>query len=178
MAVRLPLALAAMAAALLLLLCCGGGAEARVLLTLDDFGAVGDGIANDTQALLDAWTAACTSLEEAVLAVPVGKAYRIWPMQLSGPCKKKLKLLSGLRGGGGGCRSGLGRRGSSQRRFGGGDGHGGGEIAGVGVGVREKCRLPGAHWPGLRSPVLFLWALGCVVKGTTEMLWYMRALDS
>ncbi|XP_066367968.1 probable polygalacturonase At1g80170 [Miscanthus floridulus] len=92
MAVRLPLALAAVAAAQLLLLC-GGGAEARVLLTLDDFGAVGDGIANDTQALLDAWTAACTSSEEAVLAVPVGKAYRIWPVQLSGPCKKKLKLL-------------------------------------------------------------------------------------
>ncbi|CAD6333017.1 unnamed protein product [Miscanthus lutarioriparius] len=92
MAVRLPLALAAVAAAQLLLLC-RGGAEARVLLTLDDFGAVGDGIANDTQALLDAWTAACTSSEEAVLAVPVGKAYRIWPVQLSGPCKKKLKLL-------------------------------------------------------------------------------------
>ena len=92
MAVRLPLALAAVAAAQLLLLC-RGGAEARVLLTLDDFGAVGDGIANDTQALLDAWTAACTSREEAVLAVPVGKAYRIWPVQLSGPCKKKLKLL-------------------------------------------------------------------------------------
>jgi hypothetical protein len=27
----------------------GVAAEARVLLTLDDFGAVGDGIANDTQ---------------------------------------------------------------------------------------------------------------------------------
>ncbi|XP_066316607.1 probable polygalacturonase At1g80170 [Miscanthus floridulus] len=95
MDVRLPLALAAVAAALLLLLCRGGGggAEARVLLTLDDFGAVGDGIANDTQALLDAWTAACTSREEAVLAVPVGKAYWIWLVQLSGPCKKKLKLL-------------------------------------------------------------------------------------
>ena len=25
--------------------------------------------------------------------MPVGKAYRIWPVQLSGPCKKKLKLL-------------------------------------------------------------------------------------
>lgn len=43
----LALALAAVAVAALLLLC--GGAEARVLLTLDDFGAVGDGIANDTQ---------------------------------------------------------------------------------------------------------------------------------
>ena len=43
----LPLAVAVMLAAPALLLC--GGAEARVLLTLDDFGAVGDGIANDTQ---------------------------------------------------------------------------------------------------------------------------------
>ncbi|VAH21793.1 unnamed protein product [Triticum turgidum subsp. durum] len=70
-----------------------GAAEARVLLTLDDFGAVGDGIANDTQAFVDAWTAACGSEEQAVLAVPVAKAYQIWPVQLSGPCKKKLKLL-------------------------------------------------------------------------------------
>ncbi|KAF8692418.1 hypothetical protein HU200_039654 [Digitaria exilis] len=122
-----PLALAALA---LLVLC--GAAEARVLLTLDDFGAVGDGIANDTQvrscsqppasillvlaihgtkkssgqraiddrsvpeslqAFVDAWNAACGSGEQAVLAVPVGKAYRIWPVQLFGPCKKKLKML-------------------------------------------------------------------------------------
>ncbi|XP_047045248.1 probable polygalacturonase At1g80170 [Lolium rigidum] len=71
----------------------GDAAEARVLLTLDDFGAVGDGVANDTQAFLDAWTAACGSEEQAVLAVPAAKAYRIWPLQLTGPCKKKLKLL-------------------------------------------------------------------------------------
>jgi hypothetical protein len=43
----LPVALAAVTAALLM--CGGGGVEARVLLTLDDFGAVGDGNANDTQ---------------------------------------------------------------------------------------------------------------------------------
>uniref|UniRef100_A0A0A9DJS6 Polygalacturonase n=1 Tax=Arundo donax TaxID=35708 RepID=A0A0A9DJS6_ARUDO len=91
MAASLPPALEALVAALLLL--CGGAAEARVLLTLDDFGAVGDGIANDTQAFLDAWTAACTSAEPAVLAVPPGNAYRIWPVQLYGPCRKKLKLL-------------------------------------------------------------------------------------
>lgn len=42
-----PLLLAALAVALLLL----SAAEARVLLTLDDFGAVGDGIANDTQVI-------------------------------------------------------------------------------------------------------------------------------
>ncbi|GJN15095.1 hypothetical protein PR202_gb01985 [Eleusine coracana subsp. coracana] len=93
-AALLPAAFAAVIAALLI---CGGGggggAEARILLTLDDFGAVGDGIANDTQAFLNAWNAACGSNEQAVLAVPAGKAYRIWPVQLFGPCRKKLKLL-------------------------------------------------------------------------------------
>lgn len=86
---RSPLSLLLVAAVLL----CSGTGEARVLLTLDDFGAVGDGIANDTQAFLDAWAAACASAEQAVLAVPAGKFYRIWPVQLAGPCKEKLKLL-------------------------------------------------------------------------------------
>jgi hypothetical protein len=45
------------------------------------------------QAFLNAWSAACGSSEDAVLAAPAGKAYRIWPVQLFGPCRKKLKLL-------------------------------------------------------------------------------------
>uniref|UniRef100_A0A453DR10 Uncharacterized protein n=1 Tax=Aegilops tauschii subsp. strangulata TaxID=200361 RepID=A0A453DR10_AEGTS len=44
---RTPHLLAALAGAVALLL--PGAVEARVLLSLDDFGAVGDGIANDTQ---------------------------------------------------------------------------------------------------------------------------------
>lgn len=50
-------------------------------------------VSMDGQAFVDAWTAACGSEEEAVVAVPAAKAYQIWPVQLSGPCKKKLKLL-------------------------------------------------------------------------------------
>ncbi|KAF6997188.1 hypothetical protein CFC21_013443 [Triticum aestivum] len=65
-----------------------GAAEARVLLTLDDFGAVGDGIANDTQAFVDAWTAACGSEEQAVLAVPVAKAYRICRCSSPAPARR------------------------------------------------------------------------------------------
>jgi galacturan 1,4-alpha-galacturonidase len=86
------LVVAAMAVAAGVLFFSGAG-EARVLLTLDDFGAVGDGITNDTQAFLDAWNAACASTEPAVLAVPAGKTYQIWPVRLAGPCKKKLKLM-------------------------------------------------------------------------------------
>ncbi|KAL6610583.1 hypothetical protein ACP70R_040552 [Stipagrostis hirtigluma subsp. patula] len=91
---RVPLRLAALAGVVVFaVLVLPNAGEPRALLTLDDFGAVGDGIANDTQAFLAAWTAACTSDEEAVLAVPPGKTYRIWPVKLTGPCRKKLKLL-------------------------------------------------------------------------------------
>jgi hypothetical protein len=48
MALRARTPLAALAGVVVALLL-PGAAEARVLLTLDDFGAVGDGIANDTQ---------------------------------------------------------------------------------------------------------------------------------
>lgn len=98
----LPLLLAALAFVALLL--SPGTAEARRLLTLADFGAVGDGIANDTQAFLDAWAAACggTSSDKAnlndpssdtYLNVPAGKSYQIWPLTLAGPCRGEIKLL-------------------------------------------------------------------------------------
>uniref|UniRef100_A0ACD5TE85 Uncharacterized protein n=1 Tax=Avena sativa TaxID=4498 RepID=A0ACD5TE85_AVESA len=87
---RTPLLLAALAVVALLL---SGAAEARVLLTLDDFGAVGDGIANDTQALVHAWKAACSTGDKTYLNVPAGKSYQIWPVTLSGPCRDEIKLL-------------------------------------------------------------------------------------
>ncbi|CAL4909371.1 unnamed protein product [Urochloa decumbens] len=84
----LPLLLAAAVAALL-----PGPAEARTLLTLDDFGAVGDGSANDTKAFADAWTAACAGHGKVFLNVPAGKTFRIWPLTLAGPCRGEIKLL-------------------------------------------------------------------------------------
>uniref|UniRef100_A0A452ZQK9 Pectate lyase superfamily protein domain-containing protein n=1 Tax=Aegilops tauschii subsp. strangulata TaxID=200361 RepID=A0A452ZQK9_AEGTS len=85
-----PLLLAALAGAVALLL--PGAAEARVLLSLDDFGAVGDGIANDTQAFVDAWEAACATGGNTYLNVPAGKSYQIWPVTLAGPCRGEIKL--------------------------------------------------------------------------------------
>ncbi|XP_044971916.1 probable polygalacturonase At1g80170 [Hordeum vulgare subsp. vulgare] len=82
-------ALAGAAAALLL----PGAVEAHVLLSLDDFGAVGDGIANDTHALVDAWKAACATGGHTYLNVPVGKSYQIWPVTLAGPCRDEINLL-------------------------------------------------------------------------------------
>ncbi|KAF7034322.1 hypothetical protein CFC21_045354 [Triticum aestivum] len=86
-----PLLLAALAGAVALLL--PGAVEARVLLSLDDFGAVGDGIANDTQAFVDAWKAACATGGTTYLNVPAGKSYQIWPVTLAGPCRGEIKLM-------------------------------------------------------------------------------------
>ncbi|KAM0908603.1 hypothetical protein ACQ4PT_015354 [Festuca glaucescens] len=90
--VRTPLLFAALAGVVVALRL-SGAAEARVLLTLDDFGAVGDGIANDTQALVDAWKAACGTDDNTYLNVPAGKSYQIWPVTLAGPCRDEIKLL-------------------------------------------------------------------------------------
>lgn len=48
----------------------------RVLVNVDSFGAVGDGISDDTQAFLSAWKQAC-SAEKSVLLVPEGRRYLV-----------------------------------------------------------------------------------------------------
>jgi len=68
-------------------------AEPRILLTLDDFGAVGDGVADDTKAFAGAWAAACAAADNVILNVPAGKTFRIWPLTLAGPCSSEIKLL-------------------------------------------------------------------------------------
>uniref|UniRef100_A0A0E0L582 Polygalacturonase n=1 Tax=Oryza punctata TaxID=4537 RepID=A0A0E0L582_ORYPU len=87
-----PLAGVVMVAAVLLLLL-PEAAETRTLLSLDDFGAVGDGIANDTQAMVDAWSAACATDDHTFLHVPAAKSYLIWPVTLAGPCREEIKLF-------------------------------------------------------------------------------------
>ncbi|KAF0926514.1 hypothetical protein E2562_026004 [Oryza meyeriana var. granulata] len=86
-----PLAGVVVVAVLLLLL--PEAAEPRTLLSLDDFGAVGDGITNDTQALVDAWSAACATDDHTFLHVPAVKSYLIWPVTLAGPCREEIKLF-------------------------------------------------------------------------------------
>ncbi|XP_006654730.1 probable polygalacturonase At1g80170 [Oryza brachyantha] len=81
----------AAAAAVLLLL--PNAAVSRTLLSLDDFGAVGDGVANDTQALVDAWSAACATGDRTFLHVPAVRTYLIWPVTLAGPCREEIKLF-------------------------------------------------------------------------------------
>ncbi|XP_072994734.1 probable polygalacturonase At1g80170 isoform X1 [Typha latifolia] len=61
--------------------------------SVDEFGAVGNGRADDTQAFLDAWNVSCSSPTRTVLEIPAGKVYLVRPVNFVGPCNAKLKLV-------------------------------------------------------------------------------------
>ncbi|KAJ1440081.1 Pectin lyase fold/virulence factor [Sesbania bispinosa] len=53
-----------------------------------DYGAVGDGIADDSQVFLKAWSDVCAMNKgPATLKVPHGKTFMLNPLKFSGPCK-------------------------------------------------------------------------------------------
>ncbi|OVA16981.1 Glycoside hydrolase [Macleaya cordata] len=62
---------------------------AKVLINVDGFGAVGDGISDDTQAFVSAWDQAC-STSKSVLLVPEGRRYLVNATKFKGPCAGKL----------------------------------------------------------------------------------------
>ncbi|XP_072994736.1 probable polygalacturonase At1g80170 isoform X3 [Typha latifolia] len=62
--------------------------------SVDEFGAVGNGRADDTQAFLDAWNVSCSSPTRTVLEIPAGKVYLVRPVNFVGPCNAKLKLVA------------------------------------------------------------------------------------
>jgi hypothetical protein len=88
---RTPLLLAALAGVVVALRL-PGDAEARVLLTLDDFGAVGDGIANDTQ-VRNRTVALCTSDIAFALATPAIGGFRA---RIDAACSSGLHSLKTL----------------------------------------------------------------------------------
>ncbi|KAK9912713.1 hypothetical protein M0R45_036563 [Rubus argutus] len=61
------------------------------MVSVDDFGAKGNGAADDTQAFQKAWKAACSSNGAHVLLVPK-KNYLVKPITFSGPCKSQLTM--------------------------------------------------------------------------------------
>ncbi|XP_039041067.1 probable polygalacturonase At1g80170 [Hibiscus syriacus] len=61
----------------------------KVLVNVDSFNAVGDGVSDDTEAFRKAWDTAC-STEKSVLLVPPGRRYLVNATRFKGPCADKL----------------------------------------------------------------------------------------
>ncbi|RAL40011.1 hypothetical protein DM860_008151 [Cuscuta australis] len=61
----------------------------KILVNVDSFGAVGDGVSDDTKAFADAWTQAC-SAERSVLLVPSKRSYLVSATRFKGPCARNL----------------------------------------------------------------------------------------
>ncbi|CAN1249995.1 unnamed protein product [Linum perenne] len=95
--------------------------RSKRLLHIHDFGAAGDGVQNDTQALEDAWEIACSSPKRSRIIVPAG-TYLVHPIVMSGPCRSKITFsvsitkwlyfakVNHLRLQGGGTINGMGRQ--------------------------------------------------------------------
>ncbi|KAL5976939.1 hypothetical protein ACLOJK_021276 [Asimina triloba] len=63
------------------------------LVNVDDFGAVGDGLTDDTKAFGKAWKEACSSLAaQSVMMVPEDKNYLLKPIKFRGPCKSLVQV--------------------------------------------------------------------------------------
>eukprot|EP01018_Ginkgo_biloba_P016347 Gb_05788 [translate_table: standard] len=61
------------------------------MVSVDDFGAIGDGLTDDTQAFENAWKEACFSAPS-VFLVPEGKQYLVEPINFSGPCPSPITV--------------------------------------------------------------------------------------
>ncbi|MQL94031.1 hypothetical protein Taro_026684 [Colocasia esculenta] len=66
----------------------------RMPVNVETFGAVGDGVTDDTQAFLDAWNKSC-SLSNAVFLVPSGRRYLVRAVRFRGPCQDNLIIQIG-----------------------------------------------------------------------------------
>ncbi|KAJ6321291.1 hypothetical protein OIU77_011394 [Salix suchowensis] len=63
----------------------------KVLVNVDSYGAVGDGVSDDTQAFENAWNTACTT-PKSVFLVPPGRHYLVNATRFKGPCAERLVI--------------------------------------------------------------------------------------
>ncbi|GER48415.1 pectin lyase-like superfamily protein [Striga asiatica] len=63
-----------------------------VVLNINDFGAEGDGLTDDTKSLQYVWKLACSLPSRAKILIPAGNTYLIRPTDFSGPCQSKVTL--------------------------------------------------------------------------------------
>ncbi|ONK58240.1 uncharacterized protein A4U43_C09F10040 [Asparagus officinalis] len=78
-----------------LVLCClayyfGGGLSQ--IANVIDYGAVGDGKRDDTQAFSTAWDVACNASDSTTMLIPSGKTFMIYPVVFKGPCKSPVHV--------------------------------------------------------------------------------------
>ncbi|AQK96036.1 Pectin lyase-like superfamily protein [Zea mays] len=64
----------------------------RTTLSVLSFGAAGNGVTDDAQALVAAWQVACRVPRATVLVLPSGHRFLLSPVTLQGPCSAKLTL--------------------------------------------------------------------------------------
>ncbi|XP_062156018.1 probable polygalacturonase At1g80170 isoform X2 [Alnus glutinosa] len=62
------------------------------VLFLGDFGAQGDGLHDDTEALKHAWELACSFSPRTRIVIPAGSTFLIHPIDIAGPCRSKITL--------------------------------------------------------------------------------------
>lgn len=65
--------------------------DSQSVVSVDDFGAVGDGMTDDTEAFEDAWNEACSSVFP-IFYVPQGGTYLVRHTNFSGPCQSPLTV--------------------------------------------------------------------------------------
>ncbi|CAA0824428.1 Probable polygalacturonase [Striga hermonthica] len=63
-----------------------------MVLNVNDFGAKGDGIADDKRVFEDVWKVACSSSLPAKIDIPAGSSYLVRPTDFAGPCKSNITL--------------------------------------------------------------------------------------
>lgn len=62
-------------------------------VSVDDHGAKGDGVTDDTEAFRSAWEVACSTNSRSILKIPAGKVYLVRPIDFGGPCQSKVIFL-------------------------------------------------------------------------------------
>ncbi|GAA0178545.1 hypothetical protein LIER_29851 [Lithospermum erythrorhizon] len=66
--------------------------KSSVELNVDDYGAKGDGVSDDTKIFRDIWKNACSLPSNPKIVVPTKKSYLVGPIEFPGPCKSKVTL--------------------------------------------------------------------------------------
>ncbi|KAH7865946.1 hypothetical protein Vadar_013439 [Vaccinium darrowii] len=66
--------------------------RSKKVFYVDDFGAKGDGVNDDTKAFEDVWKLACSFPSRSKIIIPVGKTYLVQPIIFGGHCRSKLTL--------------------------------------------------------------------------------------